>query len=586
MKVSPVKTPATSVSFLEWLNPTLNLPAAFRRQVFTVPAWQQIVIALMLNIMSLALPIMMLQIYDRIIPHKAFNTLVMLLAGVLITLMLDATLRMARAWLISWMATTHEYASGDAAMARITRADLPTFKHINIGTHLQNWSALSRLREFYSGQTLTALVDLPFVIVFLFLIGYLGGALAIVPVVLLTGFILFASYAGQRLKYALEARTAADDSKASYLVSILGGIHTVKALGMEMPLLSRFEAAQKPVTTGSYQVALASGLAATLSAGFGQLSLILVATIGSLFVIHGDLSVGGLSACTLLAGRVLQPVQRVLGTWLRLQDIALSRAQANALLNMPVQERSAENLPVPEGRIKLQNISFGFGDDLLLQNVNLDIEPGAVIAIAGEKGSGKSVLLQMMTGVLTPLHGEVMLDGIAPHCYSMGELQSHVGYLPQQGVIFKGTILENLTGFADDEMSIAAAKETGRALGLEAVINVLPAGYETRLEGSPSDPLPPGVKQRITLARVLRHKPALLLFDDADRALDKEGYNLLFRMIGAMKGGCTIVMVSHDQNLLSFADQFYQLQNGILQLTPATRAQNLSLLVPGKERRA
>jgi ATP-binding cassette subfamily C protein LapB len=442
------------------------------------------------------------------------------------------------------------------------------------------------LREFYSGQTLTALVDMPFALVFLALIAYLGGWLAAVPVVLLTGFILFAANAGRQLKHAIETRTDADDSKASYLVSVLSGIHTAKALGMEMPLLQRFETSQKNVTIGSYDVALASGLAGTLSAGFGQLSLILTATIGSLFVIHGDLSVGGLSACTLLAGRVLQPVQRVLGTWLRLQDMSLSRRQADELLLMPAQERVDAELFAAEGRVQLQNVSFAYGDEDILRNINLDINAGDVIAIGGEKGSGKSTLLQIIAGALTPTKGEMTVDGFNPAEYSMTELQSHIGYLPQQGTIFRGTILENLTGFANDEENIVRAKGSGAALGLDTVINLLPMGYDTRLEGTASDPLPPGVKQRVALARVLRNAPALLLFDDADRALDKEGYNRLFRLMGSLKGRCTMILVSHDQNLLSFANKFYQLQDGVLQAAPMTGAQNLSLLVPPTERRA
>ncbi len=574
-----VQTITQSLKPLEWLSLKLELPPAYRRHTFSLSSIGQITIAMMLNILSLAVPVMMLQIYDRIIPHKAYSTLAMLSVGVVIALAVDATLRMMRAHLTSWTAATHEHAAGCAAMERLVNADLPQFDAHNTGTYLQQFAAISKLRDFYSGQSLTAIVDLPFAAVFLVLIAYLGGWLVYIPLTLLALFAVFAHYAGTKLKHSLETRSAGDDRKASYLISVLSGIHTAKSMGMEMPLVRRFEAAQSHVTKGSYHVAMASGFATLLSALFGQLSLILTAGAGSILVIQGIISVGALSACTLLAGRALQPIQRVLGAWLRLQDISVAYAQANELLNMPMQPRHILPLQVPEGIVQLQNLSFGYDATPLFENISLRVEPGDVIAISGDKNSGKSTLLQLIAGVLTPTAGLVQIDGLEPATYSLSELAQHIGYLPQQGAIFKGTILENLTGFHNDDAAVAAAKRAAQQLGLDTIINLLPNGYATKLTGSAVDPLPPGVKQRLALARILRHTPAIILFDDADRALDKDGYNLLFRMMGQLKGRATIIMVSHDQNLLSFADRFYALHPTGLHETAPPEMQHLSLLV-------
>lgn len=571
---------------LKWFDPSLRLPQLYRKQAYKFSVANQIMAASVLNILSLAMPIMMLQVYDRIIPHKAYSTLVMLIVGVAVALILDCTLRIIRAWLTGWTAATHEHAAGCAAIDRFADIDIKAFESKSTGAYLQQWAALARLRDFYSSQALTAMIDLPFAALFLGMIAYLGGWLVMAPLGLLAAFLAFAGVAGRQLKRALKRRIDADDKKASYLVSVLGGIHTAKSMGMETSLVRRFEQTQGGVTKGSYFVALASGFAGTLSAAFGQLSLILTATIGSILVLRGNLSIGGLSACTLLAGRALQPVQRVLGTWLRLQDISLARADAGQLLHAPVQDRSDERLPPADGTLEVRNMSYSHNNDELLRNINLDIAQGDVIAIKGEKGSGKSTLLHLFAGLLNPNEGNVRVSGIDPAQYGLANLALHVGYLPQQGMIFKGTILDNLTGFAKDEVSVARAKEAARLLGLNKVIDLLQNGYETQLEGTASDPLPPGVKQRIALARVLKNEPAILLFDDADRALDKEGYNLLFKLMGSLKGSCTIVIVSHDQNLQSFADRTYQLEHGRLTLLPSS-LQNLSMLVSaGKERRA
>jgi ATP-binding cassette subfamily C protein LapB len=578
-----------SIAMLKWMAPLVDLPENYRRQVFSLSTGWHIGIAALLNVLSLAVPIMMLQVYDRIIPHQAYGTLTLLIFGVLVALLFDAILRLARAWLTGWAAASNEHAAACAAVERFSRAQLDAFEQSSIGTHMQNFSALDRLREFYSGQSLTAMVDLPFAALFLLLIAYMGNWLVLVPTILLAVFVIFSQHAGIWLKNMIEARGKADDSKASYIISVLTGIHTAKAFGMEMPLLRRFEQRQKDVTEGSYGVALSSGFAATLSAAFSQLSLILTATVGSMMVINGHLSVGGLSACTMLAGRALQPVQRVLGTWLRLQDLEVSHGQADMLFAVPVQERKTEPLPPPRGSLNLQNVKFAYEKSAapLFDGTSLGIEPGDTVAICGDKGSGKSTLLQIMAGVITPTEGTVELDGFNPAAYSMSAMRKHIGYLPQQGVMLKGSILDNITGFMNDEASIVAAKETARDLKLDAVVDVLARGYATFLTDSGADPIPPGVKQRVALARVLRHKPALLMFDDADKALDKEGYNRLFRVLGRLKGNCSIVMVSHDQNLLSFADRFYGLENGKLVQMSGSDVQKLSLLAaPSMEARA
>ena len=544
----------------------LPLPPSYQAKIQKLSVPHQLMIALMLNLLSLALPIMMLQIYDRIIPHQSYGTLVVLIVGVLIALAFDAMLRMMRAWLVGWSAASQEHAAGCAAVERLTCADLASFEKLSAGEHLQNLTALGRLREFYSGQAMIALIDLPFASIFLALIAYLGGVLVAVPLLLLCLFFLCALATGKQLKRALERRTAADDRKASFVVSVLSGIHTAKSIAMESALMRRFETVQESVTNESYRVALASGAATTLSAAFGQLSLIATAAAGCYLVINGQLTVGGLSACTLLAGRAIQPIQRVLGTWLRLQDLTIARTQAELLFTMPAQKRNAAT-PVfaTQGRLVLDRVSYSYQPShALLNDISLIVEPGQVVAIDGDKASGKSTLLQLIAGIIEPQSGMVRIDDVDPASYALSSIAGRVGYLPQHGSIFRGTILENITGFRNDDDTIRRAKEAGADLDLDCIVDLLPRGYHTMLSDTAADPVPPGIKQRIALVRVLMNEPALLLFDDADRALDKEGYNRLFRLIGRLKGRCTLIMISHDQNLRSFADQFFHLENGAL----------------------
>ena len=558
----------------------LALPKFYKDKSYKLPIARQLAIALMLNILSLALPIMMLQVYDRIIPHQSYGSLAVLAVGVLTALAMDATLRLIRAYLASWTASSHEHAASCAALEVFARADLNEFEKTTAGEHLQNLSSLGRLREFYSGQAWTALIDLPFALIFLSLIAYLGGMLVLVPILLLGLFFINAALTGSTLRKALEDRSVSDDHKASFVVSVLKGIHTVKSLSFESFLLRRFESVQTNVSQDSYRVASASGSAGIMSATFGQLSLIMTATAGFFLVLNGSLSVGGLSACTLLAGRCIQPVQRVLATWLRLQDLGVAREQADTLFALPVLNRVEKTQIVSQGRIRIEDICYGLTSDKgsELDHIFLEVSPGSIVAITGSNGTAKSILLQIIAGTVRPDSGSVYIDDINPCEHTLSELRNLIGYLPQDGSIFKGTILENLTGFRYDEQTIEDAKEAGAELGLDTVIDLMAQGYHTPLTDSASDPIPPGVKQRVSLSRILTNKPAILLFDDADRALDKDGYNLLFRLIGRLKGKATIVLVTQDQNLMSFADQFFHLDNGRLSPVNPSGTQNLAIL--------
>ena len=277
-------------SFLPSFTP-VTLPPAYAKRAFRfAPGWQ-IGIALMLNILSLAVPVMTLQIYDRIIPHQSYGTLTVLTACVLVALAADAALRLVRAWLTGWAAASLDHAAGLAAVARLSRAKLSALQGYQDSDYLQAFNALGRLREFYSGQAICSLVDMPFVALYLGLIAYLGGWLVVVPAALLFLFAAAAQVSGTRLRAALASRMKADEDKAGIVMPVLKAMHTLKSLGAELPMLRRFEARQVSVTNESYRVALAGGEAATLGAVFAQLSFILTAAFGCAFVIDGRISV-------------------------------------------------------------------------------------------------------------------------------------------------------------------------------------------------------------------------------------------------------------------------------------------------------
>src|SRR3990172_4086801 len=277
-----------------------------------------------INLLTLALPIAIFQVYDRVLPNGTRDTLLLLVIGVGVALVLDALLRALRAALVAHASARFEYRVGCAALDRLLGAKLSAVEEVPEGVHLDRLGSVDALRDFYLGQPLTVAIDLPFVVIFLALIAYLAGPLALVPLALMAVAALIAVVAGRWLKAALEERATLDDRRYSFLIETLSGIHTLKSLGMEAQMLRRYERLQEGSVRAVYEVNAASASAQTVGNLFAPLTMLTVAGVGALMVLEGELTIGALAASTLLSGRTLQPLLRALGLWVQFQDIGLA----------------------------------------------------------------------------------------------------------------------------------------------------------------------------------------------------------------------------------------------------------------------
>ena len=375
--------------------------------------------SLFINILALALPLTLLQVYDRILPNTAEGTLILLVTGVGVALMLEAWLRLARSYVSGWMAARFEHMTGCSAIERLLSAGVTEFEKHGSGVHLERLSALNILKEYYAGQAIIALCDMPFAFIYLAAIAYLAGHLVIVPIILITLFTTVALFVGRRLKHSLENRMNADDRRYSFIIEVLGGIHTVKGLAMEEQMLRRYERLQEACADSNHAVALRSSHAASVGALFSQLTLFCVVGYGATFVIDGVLTVGGLAASTMLAGRSMQPLQRAVGIWTRFQSVTLARNRLRDLFSMRSEAPAGlPHLPPVRGAVELSGVGFNYGTNrdgealpTVFEGVTMRIEPGEAVGISGANASGKSTLLYLMMGALRPVAGSIRIDG-------------------------------------------------------------------------------------------------------------------------------------------------------------------------------
>jgi ATP-binding cassette subfamily C protein LapB len=522
------------------------------------------------NILSMAMPIVILQVYDRVIPNASGHTLLVFILGLGGVLLVDAVFGIGRSYITGWSAARVQHMLGTMTISRLLGADLKSIEGVAPGIQLQRIRAVEILKNFYSGQAILIAIDLPFVILFLTLIALIAGPLVIVPVAILGATAIAAALMGRTLRSALTDRSVTDERRHNFIIEVLTKIQTVKALGLEALLVRRYERLQGGSAEMTYWVTYLSSRARSIGGLFSQLTMVAVAAYGSTLVMSGSLSLGSLAACTFLAGRSAQPMLRAFGAWTQFQGVRIAREQIEQTLALP-QENTADAPPMGEisGHVALRGLSYSHGDDAdeILTSIDLEVAPGETVGITGPNGCGKSTLIYLMTGLLKPTRGQVLLDGQEPSAFDPYSVRSQICFIPQNGSLFNGTILDNLTMFRGEDYADEALFQAER-LGLNDIIAKLPAGYETMVGDGANDGLPGGVKQRITIARALalNPDPPLILFDEANTSLDRQSDEMLKEVLQTYCGRAAMVMISHRPSILKLADRVYVFRDRTLHL--------------------
>lgn len=522
-----------------------------------------------ISILSLALPVMTLQVYDRILPNPGTGTLPVLIAGVCVAVLLEMILRLCRAYVIGRSGAAYEHRIACDAMKKVLGADLSQMAHHGIGEHMQRMSAASKLKDFYNGYSVTVWAELAFVPLFFILIYYISSALVIVPLVILACFTVFSLWQGRKLRAALSEREKTDDSRFNFLIESLEGVHTLKSFALEKNFQRRYENLEDDSTKANFQVTQITADTFNTASIFSHIMVAAVITAGAVLALNGDLSTGGLIAVLLLSGRIMQPVQKALSLWTRYQDYDLAREHIRDLLATPqqrIRKNRAATKFLSSGELALRDLSFRHVhcDHDLLSGINLSLKHGDCITIGGAHGAGKTTLFKLIAGIYPPNAGRILVEDKTIDMFTPEDLIHHIGYIRARGIIFRGTIRDNITCFG--QIDERKAREMSTILGVDKDVAKLPGGFDTFLTGNASDSITPGLKQRIAITRVLSTRPKIILFDNADSALDKEGYTMIYSLLARLKHKATLVLISDDRNICALADRQYILEDGQLSL--------------------
>ncbi|WP_367608131.1 peptidase domain-containing ABC transporter [Legionella sp. W05-934-2] len=517
-----------------------------------------------INILGLVFPLMILQFYDRIIPNQAYQTLTILTLIVIMVIGLEIVLKISRAAIIHWSSARFEHQESCQMFADILQSPAFQKRDLATGEYLDRMSGLFNMKDFYGGQVLSLLVDLPFVFIYLVLIAYIGGLLVVVTLIMLAIFILTADYMGVCLQTVLSQRKESDDKRYNFIIETLNGIQSIKTNALESFMRRRYEKLQLNAAVKDYRIARLSLNSMIVSAYLVQITTISVVAIGSLKVVGGTLTIGGLAACTLLANRSMVPLSAAMMYWKRVQAILISQQRQSQVHEKALAEKTETPTlkPALNGQIELNDVCFGFEKEPLFDHLNLKVPAKATIAIKGQGSSGKTSLLKLIQGIYKPNAGTVLIDTIDIQTIDPEWLHQQIAYLPQHSDLFNGTIIENLTLF--DKSKIPEALDLVKAMGLEHIIHKMPDGYETKVGDQVLDTLHAGTKQQIVTIQNILKKPKIVLFDESNSALDFETDQKFIALLTWLKKRTTLIIISHRPSLLRIADTIYDLRDGKL----------------------
>ena len=547
------------------------------RSALAANRWNYLQVALaaaVANVLGLTTSIFIMVVYDRVLPNEAMESLVALTIGVGIALGFDFVIRSLRAGFIDRAGQRADLSMGRAIFDKVLSIRLSA-RSGSTGATAAALREFETIRDFFTSASLAAIVDLPFILLFVAVIAMIGGPLAIVPALAIPT-VLIVALATQPFLSRLAERSFADgQSKQSVLVEALSGLETIKASRGEARMKTRWDRALAAQAEHGVRSRAISQLALNATAFVQQVSQIGIVFFGVFLIIDGTLSMGALIASVILTGRALTPLAQIAQTLTRISQTRTAYRAIERMMQAET-ERPAGKRHLArdrlEGGVSLHKVSFSYpgASDGSLEDVSLEIAPGEKVAILGPIGSGKSTLARLMLGLYAPSSGSVRVDGTDIRQIDPGDLRRNIGSVLQDAWLFSGSLRDNIT-LGAPHASDADLLEAARLAGVEAFAASRADGYD-RMIGERGEGLSGGQRQSVALARALLGRPPVLLLDEPTSAMDAMTERAVITRLKDHLGGRTLIVVTHRPSLLELVDRVIVMGQGrIVQDGPKAR---------------
>ncbi|TCI02047.1 ATP-binding cassette domain-containing protein [Corallincola luteus] len=510
--------------------------------------------SVVINILSLALPLTMLQIFDRILPNQSLGTATVLVVSVAIAILLETLLRFARSWVLAASASHFELSATINTSQALMDADYQQIEQLGTGRIFSGLSSIATVRDLYSGQAALAIMDFPFVVIFLVLVAYIGGVLVFIPLAvwLVVGLIVW--LLGKKLYQVTNTVALSNSQRTRMLMHVLIGISTAKALALETKLASKYRELNHQRLAQQQQVDWLASRLQEIIQGASQGTTLLLVLVGCLAVLNGELTSGGLAACSILAGRAVAPLSAIISLRSRLVAAKSAMTSVDTIVNLPSSHFTGTHtyqakLPAPF--IKLCQLSAK-RVCAHLDHVSLTIPANRLTVVRSDPLTHASLLLTTIGGLQKPCEGDIYFNEIPQYHHNQNEFSQSVLYVSSWPPLFDGSLIDNMTMF-NPELAPEAMK-LADDLGLTTTISRLNNGYQTPVGEGADTRLSQGAIKLIAMVRALVQKPSLLLLDEPLVSLDIDGQNRLVTLLKQMTPEMTVVASSHNPSLIVQCD--------------------------------
>ena len=535
---------------------------------FSQLGYQLLLITFVLNIMALATPIFVMGIYDRVIGTRSISMLIQFSIGIGIILIMTWVLRTLRSQIVSHFGARLDTLVSGAIFERLLALPPAFTERAPVGVQISRIRDFESVREFFTGPMAMVMLEMPFVPIFLIVMFYLGGWLAMVPIALIGVFVLIGLISFPIVSRRVSELGRNGANRQEFLVETVGKMSALKYTASEKRWLSRFREISADTAYAGFRVSMVNNVINTLAQILMISSGALVLAFGAYQVMNAQMSVGALVASMMLAWRVLGPINQAFIGMPRLAQLRGSVRQINRLMTIAPEgdlvPRSVDQRRFA-GAVSFSRVSFRYSpeSDPALVGVNFDIKPGQVIAVVGANGAGKSSLIKLVAGMYQPQAGAVLIDGADIRQMDPQNLRQAISYVPQDIEFFRGSIAQNLR-LANPVASQDDLRMACMSAGVLQDVENLPKGFSTRVGDQHSSRFSASFLQRLALARAFVREAPVILFDEPTNGLDQKADRAFQHTINRLRGGSTIFLITHRPSHLDLADRILVLEAGQL----------------------
>ncbi|WP_319548553.1 type I secretion system permease/ATPase [Desulfogranum marinum] len=522
------------------------------------------VASFLINLFALATPFFILNIYDRVIPNSALDTLWVLSSGIMIIYLFELIIRGLRGYFVDEAGKKANLLISAALFKKVLGLKMEVVPKAT-GSFAKKLQQFENIRDFITSFSITTLIDVPFVFLGLFALWYLAGNIVWIHVVAIVTLVIYAALVQLPLKKAIQNTFKASAQKNAVLIEGLNGLETIKLLGAESRLQQSWEESVSFIAKWSARARFLSTSVSHVSVFIQHAVLVAVVIAGVYFISTNQLSKGGLIACIILSRRTVSPMSQVANLATRFHKAKESLLDLNHVMNLPVERPEGKTFLYKsniEGSIECRDLSFTypFQKNEILHKLNLQIQPKERVAIIGPTGSGKTTLLKILLGLYQASSGMIGIDGVDVRQIDPAELRRFVGFVPQDVTLFRGSVKDNILlgtrGIDDNQLQNAVEQA-----GVIKFTQKHPKGLDLEV-GERGKNLSGGQRQSVALARAFIHDPPLFVFDEPSKSLDNRTEMRLKENLKTLLQNKTLLVVTHRASLLDLVDRIIVLDNG------------------------